>query len=219
MRAGIDLGVVLAVFLLCLTVEPALDRLLRRGQGLSGVLALAAYQFACEGFALLVVLTWRREPPSAYGFRRPQIVGSISLAVVLAAISDLGVSLLAQEPRWLPFGRHSAAKMAMSTNLPTAFLGIVVVVAIWGVVEAFFGVFFARKVNAILGHDGRGWLSPGALSFAAFNGLIHFSIGQGTTGFLTSFASGYAIGVIPAVAENAWGSAVFQTLTNAVGHL
>lgn len=67
----------------------------------------------------------------------------------------------------------------------------------------------------MLGHSGSGWLAPGG--FALFNGSIHCAIGQGIEGFLTSFASGYAIGVIPAVTDNAWGSAVFQTLTNSVG--
>jgi hypothetical protein len=42
-------------------------------------------------------------------------------------------------------------------------------------------------------------------------------IGQGTAGFVTSFASGYAIAVIPALTGNAWGSALVQSLTNAVG--
>jgi hypothetical protein len=49
--------------------------------------------------------------------------------------------------------------------------------------------------------------------------MIHFAIGQGIAGFATSVASGYAIGVIPAITENAWGSALVQTLTDAVGHL
>lgn len=217
-RAGIDLGFVIGVFLLCSALEPTLDPLLRRGQGASGILALAAYQFACEGCALLVVLTWRKETLSAYGFTRPRMVRSITLAVAFAAINDLGISLIAREPRWLPFGRHTAARMAMDSGVPTAVAGIGLAVVVWGFVEAVFGVFFAQKINTILGHDGRGWWSPGALGFATFNGLIHFSIGQGAVGFATSFASGYAIGVLPAVTGNAWGSAVFQTLTNAVGH-
>jgi hypothetical protein len=57
------------------------------------------------------------------------------------------------------------------------------------------------------------------LGFALFNGLLHAAIGQGLTGFLTSFASGYGIAVIPAITRNAWGSSLFQTATNAVGGL
>lgn len=97
--------------------------------------------------------------------------------------------------------------------------GLVVTVTVWGLVEAFFGVYFARKLNDALGHDGSGWRSPGALAFALFNGVIHAAVGQGVWGFMTSFASGYAIAVIPAVTGNAWGSALVQTLTNAVGPL
>jgi hypothetical protein len=62
-----------------------------------------------------------------------------------------------------------------------------------------------------------GWLGPGVLAFALFNGLVHFIVGQGLPGFLTSFASGYAIAVIPAVPGNSWGSRLVQTLTNSVG--
>jgi hypothetical protein len=57
------------------------------------------------------------------------------------------------------------------------------------------------------------------VAFALFNGLIHMTVGQGVEGFMFSFASGYAIAVIPAVTKNAWGSALVQTLTDAVGKL
>jgi hypothetical protein len=82
-----------------------------------------------------------------------------------------------------------------------------------------YGVFFSRKLNQALGHNGQGWFSPGTLGFALFKGLIHFANGQGIQGFVTSFASGYAIAVIPGVTGNAWGSALVQTLTDAVGAL
>ncbi len=78
---------------------------------------------------------------------------------------------------------------------------------------------FARKLTAAVGHTGRGWLSPGALAFALFNGGIHLTVHEGMAGFVASCASGYAIAVIPAVTGNARGSAVVQTLTNAVGAL
>ncbi|HYL12916.1 MAG TPA: hypothetical protein VEV41_07760 [Terriglobales bacterium] len=80
-------------------------------------------------------------------------------------------------------------------------------------------MFFAKKLNQVVGNFGEGWFTPGALGFALFNGSLHAAIGQGLEGFLTSFASGYAIAVIPAVTKNAWGSTVFQTATNAVGSL
>lgn len=218
-RAVADLGFVVAVFLICSAAEPTLDPLLRRGQGLSGVTALAAYQAACEGLALAGVLLFRRERISQYGFCRANLRRSIGLALVLACLNDLGLSWHAQTWVWVPFGRHAAARMSLSAGVPTAVLGIALMLAVWGLLEAFFGVFFAQKVNAIAGHTGRGWLSPGALGFALFNGVIHWAIGQGAAGFVASFASGYAIAVIPAVTGNAWGSAVVQTLTNAVGHL
>jgi len=61
------------------------------------------------------------------------------------------------------------------------------------------------------------WLPPAA--FALFNGSVHLIVGQGFEGFVTSFASGYAIAVVPAVTGNAWGGSLVQTLTNAVGRL
>jgi hypothetical protein len=69
----------------------------------------------------------------------------------------------------------------------------------------------------VIGVRRTGWLGPGVLAFALFNGLVHFIVGQGLPGFLTSFASGYAIAVIPAVPGNSWGSRLVQTLTNSVG--
>jgi hypothetical protein len=48
---------------------------------------------------------------------------------------------------------------------------------------------------------------------------VHLIVGQGLEGFVESFASGYAIAIIPAVTGNAWGGLLVQTLTNAVGRL
>lgn len=218
-RAIADFGFVLAVFLLFSAALPRLDPVLRRGRGLPGVLSLAGYQFACEGLALVVVMVFRRETPADYGLRRANVVRSLGFAIGLACLYDLAMSWHAGTLLWLPFARQPAARISVHSGLPTAVAGVTLTLLVWGLLEGFFGVFFARKLDTIVHHSGRGWLSPGALGFAFFNGVIHLAVGQGVTGFLDSFASGYAIGVIPAVTGNAWGSVVFQTLTDAVGHL
>ena len=215
--AAADLGLVIAFFLACSVAEPVLDARLRQGRGLAGVLALAGYQFACEGLAPLLIMIARRERLSGYGLTRRSVGRSVDLGLALAALNDLAISWHAGAPLWIPLRRHSAMRMSLAAGLPTSIAGVVVTVAVWGLAESVFGVFFARKLDQSLGRRGRGWLSMGALGFAVFNGSIHLAIGQGLDGFLTSFASGYAIAVIPAVTQNAWGSAVFQTLTNAVG--
>jgi hypothetical protein len=201
--AAIDLAIVVVFFFVCYLSEPVLDPLLRRGRGLGMAFALAAYQFTFEGVAPLVIMAMRHERFSDYGFIRRNAVKSVVLALLLAMIYNAGMSWHAGAVLWIPLGLS----------------GLAATVAAWGFFEAFFGVFFVRNLNQALGHDGRGWLSPGALGFALFNGLIHLTVGQGFEGFVTSFASGYAIGVVPAVTTNAWGSALVQTLTNAVGKL
>jgi hypothetical protein len=217
--AAIDLSVAIAFFLACSAVEPALDPVLRQGRGLSGVLALAGYQFACEGLAPLVIMIVRRERLSSYGIVRRNAGKSIALGLALAALNDITMSWRAKALVWIPLRRHSATRMSLAAGLPTSVVGLAVTLAVWGFTESFFGVFFSKKLNQALGRSGRGWLSPGALGFAFFNGLIHFAIGQGFEGFMTSFASGYAIAAIPAVTGNAWGSSFVQSLTNAVGRL
>ena len=215
--AAIDFSVVVAFFLACSAVEPALDSVLRQGRGLAGILALAGYQFACEGLAPLLIMIIRHERPSNYGLERRNAGKSLALGVALAAIYNLAMSWRAGALLWIPLYRHSATRMSLAAGFPTNVVGLAVTVAVWGFAEGFFGVFFSRKLNEALGHSGRGWLSAGVLGFAFFNGLIHFTIGQGVEGFVTSFASGYSIAVIPAVTTNAWGSTVVQALTNAVG--
>jgi hypothetical protein len=105
---------------------------------------------------------------------------------------------------WVPLRRHNAVRISFAAGFPLSFVGLVVVIATWGFFEAFFGVFVAKKLNQVVGHVGNGWLAPGVWGFALFNGFLHVAIGQGVAGFLTSFASGYAIAVIPAVTTNAW---------------
>jgi hypothetical protein len=45
----------------------------------------------------------------------------------------------------------------------------------------------------------------------------HLIVGQGLEVVITSFVSGYAVAVVPAVTGNGWGGTLVQTLTNAVG--
>jgi hypothetical protein len=217
--AAVDLSVAIVFFLACSAAEPALDPLLRQGRGLPGVLALAGYQFACEGLAPLFIMMARRERLSTYGITRRNAGKSVALGLILAGLYDLAMSWRAGALLWVPLRRHSATRMSLAAGLPTSIVGLAVTVAAWGFAESFFAVFFSRKLNEALGRSGRGWLSAGTLGFAFFNGLIHYAIGQGFEGFMTSFASGYAIAVIPAVTENAWGSALVQIFTDAVGSL
>jgi hypothetical protein len=217
--AAIDLTIALAFFLICNAAEPALDPVLRRGHGLAGVLALAAYQFTLEGLAGLVIIAIRHERFSQYGFNVRNLGKSLLLAFVLAGTYDLALSLHAGALQWVPLRRQPAVRMSLAAGFPLSVLGLAVTIVVWGFFEGFFGVFFARKLNQALGNAGRSWFSPGALGFALFNGLIHLAIGHGIQGFVFSFASGYAIAVIPAVTGNAWGGPLVQALTNAAGKL
>jgi hypothetical protein len=216
--AIVDLAISIAFFGVCFALEPVLDPLLRHGRGGIMVFALAAYQFAFEGFAPLLTMRMRHERLSHYGFTRRSIGRSLVLALILAGIYDVAMSLSAGAIFWIPFRHHTAIRMSVALGFPLSLLGIATTVAIWGFFEGLFGIFFASKLNRALGHSGRGWLSPGTLGFAFFNACIHYTHG-GISGFLSSFASGYAITVIPAVTENAWGGTLVQTLTNAVGKL
>ncbi|HMK21900.1 MAG TPA: hypothetical protein VK466_06165, partial [Terriglobales bacterium] len=141
------------------------------------------------------------------------------MGAALAVLYDLALSWNAGALLWIPLRRQPAVRMSLAAAFPGCLTGLAVAVLTWGFLEGFFGIYFARKVNAILGHCGRGWLAPGTVAFALFNGGVHLIVGQGLEGFLASLASGYAIAVIPAVTGNAWGGALVQTLTNAVGRL
>jgi hypothetical protein len=217
--AAIDLAVAIAFLVVCYVSEPALDSLLRRGHGLAGVVVLAANQFTFEGLALLLIMRIRSERFSDYGFTVRNAGMSVALALVLAAIYDVGMSWHAHALLWIPLRRQPATRMSLELGFPLSLAGLAVTVATWGFFEGCFGVFFAKKLNRAFGHSGRGWFSPGVIGFALFNGLIHLTVHQGMAGFVGSFASGYAIAVIPGVTENAWGSALVQTLTDAVGKL
>ncbi len=215
--AAFDLLFALLVFLLASLAEPFLDQRLRQGSGLAGVSALALYQFTLEGLAVLFVLIARREHLADYGFVHRRSIASVATGILFAALYDLAKSWNTGDIMWIPFRRHSGIRISLAAGIPVSIIGIALTLVVWGFFEAFFGVFFARKVNQVFGNNPCRWLSPGALGFAVFNGLIHFSIGQGFQGFAFSFASGYAIAVIPSSSGNAWGSVVVQTLTNAVG--
>lgn len=218
-EAAIDFSLALIVVLASIPCIPALTFAYRRLNGVTAVLALATFQFATEGLVPLILIAIRRERFSDYGFHGRNIGNSIRLAAILAVVYDLALSIHARTWLWIPLRHHNAVRSSLAAGFPLNLVGFAVVVVVWGFLEAFFGVFFAKKLNQFLGHSGQGWLAPGVLGFALFNGAIHAAIGQGIAGFLTSFGSGYAIAVIPAVTKNAWGSSLFQTVTNSVGGL
>lgn len=217
--AAIDFALTIGVVLASIPLASALTPLFRRASGLAAALALASLQFGTEGMLPLILITLRRERFSDYGFTRHNAGKSIVTALILAAVNDLALSFHAGAWWWVPLRRHTAMRLSLAAGFPSSLAGVAITIAVWGFCEAFFGVFVSKKLNEIAGHAGTGWLAPGALGFALFNGLLHLAIGQGATGFLASLASGYVIGVIPALTGNAWGSALFQTATNAVGKL
>jgi hypothetical protein len=172
-----------------------------------------------EGLAPVTLMLIRQESFSRYGFTRNRLWPSLSLGLLLAFLYDAAMSFYAHAVLWIPLRRQPAIRIALAAGFPLNLLGILITIAVWGFLEGFFGIYFARKINILLGHSGRGWLAPGVLAFALFNGGAHLIVGQGLEGFMTSFASGYAIAVVPAVTENAWGGTLVQALTNAVGKL
>ena len=217
--ATLDLGIVLTVFASGSLSVPLVNPILRHGSGMSGVFAAATYQFVLEGMAPLALMLWRRERFSCYGLIRRDLGVSLSFGFALAVLYDLGLSWHTGALLWIPLRRQPAIRMSLAAGFPLDVIGLAIAALIWGFLEGFFGIYFARKMNLALGHNGRGWVAPGAIAFATFNGGIHLIVGQGFQGFVTSFASGYAIAVVPAITGNAWGGTLIQTLTNAVGRL
>jgi hypothetical protein len=218
-KAAFDLAISLLVFAACSLCVPSLNPRLRSAQGFRFVLAMVLFQFSIEGVAPLTLMLARRESFSSYGFSWQRLGSSLWLGLLLALLYDIGVSVRAHALMWIPLRGQPAIRISLASGFPLNVTGITITVIIWGFLEGFFGIYFARKINVLLGHSGRGWLAPGVLAFALFNGGVHLIVGQGLEGVITSFVSGYAIAVVPAVTGNGWGGTLVQTLTNAVGNL
>jgi len=215
--AALDVVIVISVFAAGTLTVPFLNPILRHGHRLSGAALAEMYQFCLEGAAPLTMMLLRRERLADYGLRRRYLGRSLCLAFALAAIYDGAFSLHRRQLLWIPLFRQPALRMAIAGGLAAALSGSFLVIFTWGAAEAFFGVYLSRNFAVATRTATRGWITPGVLFFAVFNGLIHILVGQGFEGFFFSFASGFAIAVIPSVTANAWGSLVVQTLTNAIG--
>jgi hypothetical protein len=215
--ATVDLAIALGVFTLGSLAVPFVNPLLRQGHGLFGAFTAATFQFVLEGLAPLTLMALRRERFSCYGLIRSSLGPSLALGLALAVVYDLVLSWHAGALLWIPLRRQPAVRMSLAAGFPHSLAGLAVTMFTWGFMEGFFGIYFARKVNVALGHHGSGLFAPGTLAFALFNGGVHLIVGQGFQGFVTSFASGYAITVVPAMTGNAWGGTLVQALTNAVG--
>jgi len=218
-KAAVDLAISLLAFAACSLCVPYLNPRLRSGHGFRVLLAAALFQLCTESVAPLVLMLARRESFASYGFTWIRLRSSLLLGLVLAFLYDAILSIDAHALLWVPLRRQPAVRIALAAGFPLNLFGTAITVVVWGFLEGFFGIYLARKINIVFKHSGHGWLAPGALAFALFNGGVHLIVGQGLEGFVTSFASGYAITIVPAVTENAWGGTLVQTLTNAVGRL
>ncbi|MDR3739764.1 MAG: hypothetical protein P4L40_12190 [Terracidiphilus sp.] len=216
-KAAFDLTILLLVFAASSVCIPFLNPILRSAHGFQFIFAMVLFQFCAEGLVPLTLMLIRQESFSRYGFTWNRLWPSLSLGLFLGILYDAAMSFYAHSILWVPLRRQPAIRIALAAGFPLNLLGITITVAVWGFLEGFFGIYFAKKINILFGHSGRGWLAPGVLAFALFNGGIHLMVGQGLEGFITSLASGYAIVVVPAITENAWGGTLLQALTNAVG--
>jgi hypothetical protein len=120
---------------------------------------------------------------------------------------------------WVPLRRQPAIRISLAAGCPLNLVGIAITLVTWGFLEGFFGIYFCSK-------DQRSrrplwaWLARArgvGLCSVQWGRSPHRRPGLGR--FITSFASGYAITVVPAVTGNGWGGTLVQTLTNAVGKL
>jgi hypothetical protein len=161
-----DFVIVISVFAAGSLSVPFLNPILRKGHGLIMVFAAAAFQFLLEGLAPLTLMVLRREPFSDYGLIRRNVGWSLALGFVFALLYDLALSWHAGAALWIPMQRQPAVRMSVAAGFPLGVAGLMVSVFTWGFLEGFFGIYFARKVNMMLGHSGRAWLAPGVLAFA-----------------------------------------------------
>lgn len=150
-KALIDLVLAIGVVLASLPWASPPNSLFRGKSGLTAVLLLAAFQFAVEGLVPLILIAVRGERLSSFGFRLRNLGRSVVFAILFAAVNDLGLSWRAGAWLWVPLRRHSAMRLSLAAGFPLNIVGMTATVASWGFQEAFFGVFFAKRVNQALG--------------------------------------------------------------------
>jgi len=217
-RSSADLLVVaITCFAAVLAFRPIGEQLARAPASMR-VYALLAMQFAAAGAAPAALVALRAEPLSAYGLTCVRLVQSLALGVALASAYLTALSLTTGTVLLVPFGRHGVLRLALALPGAGGVIAPVLVVAVWGVAEGLFGVYFSAKAAEVAAALGlRGAPLVGALAFGTFNGLLHVAVGQGPHGFWTSGLSGTFVGLIPALTGNAWGGVLVQVLTNAAG--
>jgi len=159
--AAVDLAIAVSVTLICGFSIPAITPALNRLGGMREVFALALFQFTAEGLVVLLLIAIRRERLSNYGFRSRGVLKSVAIAVLFTMIYDAALSSQMGQPVWVPLRRHLALRLSLAAKFPLNLVGIAATVTAWGFFEALYGVFFANRLNRIVGHEGHGWLSLG----------------------------------------------------------
>jgi hypothetical protein len=180
------------------------------------VVATTVSQALIAGAVPLLLMWLRKESFGLLGFSRRGTLISLATGIIAAVIYDASVSVGIGELAWAPFSRHHVFRLAGALASPWNIIATVSVVIVWGILEGFFAVYYAAKVQSALGPPGNvRW--AGALAFGTFNALTHLIVGQRGGAIASSFLSGVLIPAVPALTGNAWGGVLVQVLTNAVG--
>lgn len=182
------------------------------------IAVFSAMQLASAGAVPAILVALRRESLASYGLSRKRVGRSIGIGVALAAVYLAALSFASGSAVLVPFGRHGVLRLALAQPAAAGVLSSLLVLAVWGVAEGLYGVWFSAKASAVAqGFEVRGAPFVGPLVFGAFNGFLHVAVGQGWGGFWTSALSGSLVGLARAFSGNAWGGVLVQLLTNAAG--
>ncbi len=203
----IILGVTMTAFILYAVNQKALLEYITDAKMpvMLRLLVNAAVQFAIAGLGISVVCAVRREKFTIFGLKKAKIIPSLIGSVICFIPSVIYVIASGQFTGYHPF-HILITDDVLAAGFPISFIGMAVIILVWGFFEGFNYVVIADKINGRYPSNNK-WLDYGAITCACIGILFHpidFSF-WGIISMITTFIGIYGMLMVKKQTENAWG--------------
>ena len=227
-RLLIDL-VIISMFLpLALPLFILFGDYINNNANLLSIILLSIIEFCGAGLGAFVIIFIRNESFLEYGITKKNLKKSLGLGILFISIMVLLKSIDAGEFLYFPMRNHTAMKYSLQQFFPFNYLGIIITLSIWGIVEGIYFVVIIKKIEDLFTNKTKLQFFMAPVIFFIYDFLIHYIVRvfveQRTYNFsvmdvLLSLILSYAIFIPRKLTGNSWGSMIYQTIQNGLGKM
>ena len=224
----IDLGIIFIFLPLTFPLFMLFGKYINNNSTFLSIIFLSIIQFCGAGLGAFVVIFIRKESLREYGINKDGLKRSLGISLLFIAVMVLVKTIDAGDILYFPMRNHTAMKYSLSLLFPLNFVGIIITLITWGIIEGFYYVVISKKIDDLFTQNKKTWLTLAPIIFFIYNYIIHYCIRvlveRRTYEFslidiLLGILLAYSMLIPRKVTGNSWGSLIYQTLQNGLGKI